>query len=113
MKILKGFLILAILLVMCLGGISQTETRTADIQDGDITLYPQDSYYGDTTLELPPYWNGEWYRNNVNNNIKEEPETLLEWFKSLTLDEKVEIYNDWNKVDYDDYLCSPELVVTW
>jgi len=98
MKILKGFLILVILLVMCLGGISQTETRTADIQDGDI-VYTTGSH----TLELmPPIWKteeskpeGEWYRNNV----KSDPTTLLEWFKSLTLDEKVELYNQWNEGD--------------
>ena len=28
---------------------------------------------------------------------QEEPDTLLEWFKDLTLDEKVEIYNHWQK----------------
>ena len=126
MKILKGFLILVILSVMCLSGISQSEntsltnisdwntTRTADIQDGDIGYAEIKTYpVVDYTLELPPYWSGERYRHNVNNNIETEPETLLEWFKSLTLDEKVEIYTDYNKVVYDATLCSPELIETW
>ena len=111
MKILKGFLILVILSVMCLSGISQSEntsltnisdwftTTSADIQDGDIGYTEIKTYpIADYTFELPPYWNnpdGEWYRHNVNNNIETEPATLLEWFKSLTLDEKVEIYRWW------------------
>jgi len=66
----------------------------------------------DMTTELPPYWNGEWYRRNVDNELEMEPTTLLEWFKSLTLDEKVEVYNDYNKVDYNGW-TDGELIVTW
>lgn len=29
--------------------------------------------------------------------VDDEPDTLLEWFKSLTLDEKVEVYRWWKK----------------
>lgn len=35
--------------------------------------------------------------------VDDEPDTLLEWFKSLTLDEKIDVYNWWKNesVDYD------------
>ena len=91
MKIFKIILISVLLFSMSFGVFSQDSylspntLRTADIQDGDLV--------GDITLELPPYWQNDRHRWNVRND--DEPETLDQWFKDLSLDEKVEIYNWW------------------
>ena len=91
MKILKIILILVLLFSMSVFG---QDTRTADIQDGDITFeIPQSWHYepGDSMNWDPDrtYW------TYTKDSIKIEPETLLEWFKSLTLNEKIEVYRWW------------------
>jgi len=111
MKILKGLLILAILLVICLSGISQTVLRNTDIQDGDIV-----EQTGSTTLEsfLP----GDYYYNPgktymIDINELEKPTTLKEWFNRLTLDEKVEIYTWWEKDNLSYFDTDGKLILSW
>ncbi len=99
MKIFKIILILVLLFSMSVFG--SDITRTADIQDGDITSQVFTHGSGMQTLELHPY---EFYNPDDSMNwdpdytywtytdISDKPDTLLEWFKDLTLSQKVAIY---------------------
>ena len=85
MKVLKIILILALLFSMNVFGQTPPIVRNR-------------------TLEIPK----SWYRNIGDKmnwdpdytywsyaEVLDKPDTLLEWFKGLTLDEKVEVYNWW------------------
>jgi len=93
MKIIKIILILAFLISISLGVFGNTSLTTTDI----------------TTYD---YSNSDWYRNHCYID-KPEPKTLSAWFDNLKLEEKVKIYNDWNKKDYFYTDTSPDFIITW
>lgn len=58
------------------------------------------------TLEIPGSGDSmNWYWDPEDDSVvfQTEPDTLLGWFKSLTLDEKIDVYNYWknDSVTYD------------
>lgn len=97
MKVFKIILILVLLFSVNFGVLGNSDSylspntlkiagwRTLEIRPGDLMNYDPDY----------TYWRS--YRSYEDKDDDSLPDTLLEWFKNLTLDEKVEMYNHWQK----------------
>ena len=104
MKTFKIILILILLFTMSVFASYNQPVTQGKISDWQESI----GTYGGTkdTLEWNPNEYGITYITS-----KEEPNTLLEWFKSLTLDEKVEIYNWWNNRDNTNLIfCDDDII---
>jgi hypothetical protein len=99
MKFLKIILII-VLFVAC----SISSLGIGTITSGDKTIDLADSYGetgDDVTLENRDTYYRLW--SDDRHTEYEEYVTLIGWFKSLSLEEKVELYNHWQKKD-DNYV---------
>jgi len=76
MRILKVILFLVLLFSISVFGQPTTLEHTLEIP-GDTMNWDPDYRYWQYTVD------------------SDRPETLLDWFKSLTLDEKIDVYNYW------------------
>ena len=96
MKFLKIILIFVLLSVSCIAygtGTITSGDKTVDMVDIKEMYSTTDS----STSDLIPYviFDDSWkYREEES----EEPTTLNEWFYSLELSEKIEIYNNFKEV---------------
>ena len=103
MKVFKLILILVLLFSMnALGGYNQPKTQ------GEISDW-QESFGTASTTSEAIVWDDEencwsWKlidpKDPTSTLVQcDKPDTLLEWFKNLTLDEKVEVYELWRDKD--------------
>lgn len=91
MKIFKIILILVLLFSISCYGTELMVSYDQPLSQGEISDW-QKSYgqIGKTKSNIT------WIEE-----VPEEPDTLLEWFKDLTLDEKIKIYNWWKDKEDD------------
>ena len=111
MKILKIILILILLFSMSVFGQPTTLENTLTHEPLEIA----DWYYepGDSMN-----WNPDYKYWDCENNpvvYQNKPDTLLGWFKSLTLDEKIELYRWWksDNVTLCDDDIFPKLIIKY